>query len=726
MSQRLPVPGQDNGAWGDILNNFLDVEHNTDGTLKLRNDGTLAPLANAVTKGSLTYNVLDYGATHDGTTDDSGAIQSAINAANSVGGGTVFVPAGTYKVAVPLVLKTGVRIVGTGKNGTILNAPANNLFTFTANTQRWGLHHLRAQATGGHIIAGGFNVFEVVIQACQFTMQSAGYSIWSQNSGQLIQVVTRDCYFYAAGNPRTVPAIDLTDANGAFNENIFENCVCETAGDPSQYFIRLRSSSSVDYSYNNTFRNIIFEVCDGGGILAQSQYGLTIDGCQAWDNNTIQNDFFSIGKTVSGLGSRRTTVHNSGRIGNHLGAGVYDLHLDASCQQTTIDNFRCTPDSGQVDLGDSDYVHIINKSPGTTLVGTSIYSVYRGETASSSDELTSGQVTGDAQHRFVARISGAQEWGSGAAARDTNLYRQAPGELRSDGTLDLGNNLRVHGGSIVLNDTNLYRSAAAQLTTDNAFIVGTTLAVNGGSAVINNDPDTNRELTLGNRWGMRADSGSEAGGNAGSDFKLVRYSDAGTALDNPIFVKRSTGFVSLNGSTNPSTNLEVGSSASGTVGVRIFRGATSNFASLLFATASVDRWAIQMLNDSTQDLHIRDAANGRDLIQLGAFTGTVTVPNGFARGRTPVNDTDYTLVTTDSKVCFTALSAARTITLSSASAVPGQEVIVKDESGSCNGTSTITVVAPSGGTIDGAANAVINSAYGLLKFYNNGTQWFKI
>lgn len=35
---RLPVSGQDSGIWGDILNDFLGVEHNTDGTLKLRND----------------------------------------------------------------------------------------------------------------------------------------------------------------------------------------------------------------------------------------------------------------------------------------------------------------------------------------------------------------------------------------------------------------------------------------------------------------------------------------------------------------------------------------------------------------------------------------------------------------------------------------------------------------------------------------------------------------
>ncbi|HKU18825.1 MAG TPA: hypothetical protein VJP80_06155 [Candidatus Saccharimonadales bacterium] len=31
---RLPTPGSDDGTWGDILNQFLTVEHNSDGTLK--------------------------------------------------------------------------------------------------------------------------------------------------------------------------------------------------------------------------------------------------------------------------------------------------------------------------------------------------------------------------------------------------------------------------------------------------------------------------------------------------------------------------------------------------------------------------------------------------------------------------------------------------------------------------------------------------------------------
>jgi len=32
---RLPVPGQDVGTWGNVLNEFLNVGHNPDGSLKI-------------------------------------------------------------------------------------------------------------------------------------------------------------------------------------------------------------------------------------------------------------------------------------------------------------------------------------------------------------------------------------------------------------------------------------------------------------------------------------------------------------------------------------------------------------------------------------------------------------------------------------------------------------------------------------------------------------------
>lgn len=41
---RLPIPGLDNGTWGNVLNDFLGVEHNADGSLKIT--GSLAGKAN--------------------------------------------------------------------------------------------------------------------------------------------------------------------------------------------------------------------------------------------------------------------------------------------------------------------------------------------------------------------------------------------------------------------------------------------------------------------------------------------------------------------------------------------------------------------------------------------------------------------------------------------------------------------------------------------------------
>src|ERR1700723_1934077 len=34
MAAHLPTPGGDKGTWGNILNDFLEVSHNSDGTLK--------------------------------------------------------------------------------------------------------------------------------------------------------------------------------------------------------------------------------------------------------------------------------------------------------------------------------------------------------------------------------------------------------------------------------------------------------------------------------------------------------------------------------------------------------------------------------------------------------------------------------------------------------------------------------------------------------------------
>lgn len=80
---RLPVVGSDDNTWGIVLNDFLSVGHNADGSLKSSSD---------------VYNVRDYGATGDGTTNDTAAIQAAIDAATAAAGGIVYFPSGTYSI----------------------------------------------------------------------------------------------------------------------------------------------------------------------------------------------------------------------------------------------------------------------------------------------------------------------------------------------------------------------------------------------------------------------------------------------------------------------------------------------------------------------------------------------------------------------------------------------------------------------------------------------------
>lgn len=53
MTQRLPTPGGDDGDWGDILNAYLEVSHNSDGTLANNTVGTNQLQNNAVTNAQL-------------------------------------------------------------------------------------------------------------------------------------------------------------------------------------------------------------------------------------------------------------------------------------------------------------------------------------------------------------------------------------------------------------------------------------------------------------------------------------------------------------------------------------------------------------------------------------------------------------------------------------------------------------------------------------------------
>ena len=70
-----------------------------------------------------TVSVVDAGADPTGVTDSTAIINAAIHAAHTAGGGTVYLPAGHYKVSEPFIeLLGGVHLQGAGRESTVIFA----------------------------------------------------------------------------------------------------------------------------------------------------------------------------------------------------------------------------------------------------------------------------------------------------------------------------------------------------------------------------------------------------------------------------------------------------------------------------------------------------------------------------------------------------------------------------------------------------------------------------
>lgn len=142
---RLPEPGGDAEVWAQLLNEFLLVSHNPDGTVRKASVNTLVAgtvglsdlrtanlpsdppiktpiLSNngkeLIWKTTEEINVRDFGAKGDGVTDDTAAIQAAIDVAEN--GGFVKIPRGIYMIRGLKVTKFGTTIAGEARWGTRL------------------------------------------------------------------------------------------------------------------------------------------------------------------------------------------------------------------------------------------------------------------------------------------------------------------------------------------------------------------------------------------------------------------------------------------------------------------------------------------------------------------------------------------------------------------------------------------------------------------------------
>jgi hypothetical protein len=122
---------------------------------------------------------------------------------------------------------------------------------------------------------------------------------------------------------------------------------------------------------------------------------------------------------------------------------------------------------------------------------------------------------------------------------------------------------------------------------------------------------------------------------------------------------------------------------------------------------------------------VMDTTNNRLVVNDGVTAGGAPhakLAEVITNTRAAVSDAAYTALVTDRMVAYIALTAARVITLPASSAYPtGTRLVVIDESGNCSVTKTLMLNAAGADTINGAASAVVNQAYGFIGLESNET-----
>ncbi len=146
---RLPIPGSDDGAWGDILNDYLSVAHDTDGTIKASAVDASAIQDNSVTESKLNtgsgtngqvltknnavaggFEWTSGSGAADATTTTKGIVQLAGDLAGTATAPTV--PALANKADTSTTISAGTGLTGGGDLSTNRTITAN--FGTTAGT----------------------------------------------------------------------------------------------------------------------------------------------------------------------------------------------------------------------------------------------------------------------------------------------------------------------------------------------------------------------------------------------------------------------------------------------------------------------------------------------------------------------------------------------------------------------------------------------------------------
>lgn len=288
--------------------------------------------------------VKDFGAVGDGTTDDTTALQNAINAAELVNG-SVYLPSGTYKITAGLVVDQTIRIYGETTEGSIISNETNDVVAITIDSasryaDRCVLENFRInhKAATKYAIVIGDAPF-AYLQNIRIECSLAGYGgvlfgdETTPNAAKGAYLSTmRHCRVWRFVN--TGVRVNSTGSLWHFDQCHISSTQANSVGlliskegvlvTLGQYGSGAGGIPIHAYNYAGTAPGPTIDGCVFEKPADAGDYGIVVDGAGAFVGTKIQNiaaNFSQVGGTLVKFGNSDFGVLENPRIYNPTGGG---------------------------------------------------------------------------------------------------------------------------------------------------------------------------------------------------------------------------------------------------------------------------------------------------------------------------------------------------------------------------------------------------------------------